>query len=234
MTSKLARQIHLYVFYGKWRSKNGKTGPIIRLLHKKIIQGRHRFGKYVDKHFGPFLAAMDSNPGWQVFFDDKGAGTPPNEYLLLVERGLRSFGDDVHAMGAKAMATPADWEKPERKWRKREAYIALVRFVRQRESYRQWDNFKWTDYVERQKLAMTFMKRHFPLSKAGAFGGQLDPKAWTDGGACSPKHKKIKRSKSEKGATASSAAPVTAGPDEPQPAPMQHWDVDNECFVPIE
>ena len=98
--------------------------------------------------------------------------------------------------------------------------------MRQRESYRQWDNFKWTDYVERQKLAMTFMKRHFPLSKAGAFGGKLDPKAWTDG-ASSPKLKKIKRSKCEKGATASSAAPATAGPVK---APML-CDVDNKCFV---
>ena len=146
MTSALARRVHLYVFYGQWVSKNGKSGPIIRLLHKKIIQGRHRFGKYVHKHFDPFLTAFDSNPGWHVFFDDKGAGTPPNQYLFLVERGLRSFGDDIHAMGAKAMTTTANWENPERKWRKREAYIALIRFVRQRESYRQWDNFKWTDY----------------------------------------------------------------------------------------
>ena len=103
MTSELARRIQLYVFYGQWVSRNGKSGPIIRLLHKKIIQGRHRFGKYVHKHFGLFLTALDSNPGWQVYFDDKGAGSPPNEYLVLVERGLRSFGDDIHAMGAKAM-----------------------------------------------------------------------------------------------------------------------------------
>ena len=102
-TSVLARQVLLYLFYGSWISckyKN-KPQPIIRCLHKKIISGRHRFGKYVTKHFASFLEAFDKpeNKCWRKFFDDHGKGDAPIEYLVEIEKGLRSFGEDLHAMG---------------------------------------------------------------------------------------------------------------------------------------
>ena len=68
-------------------------------------------------------------------------------------------------------------------WRKREAYIAVVRHYRKRKNYRQWDCFAFDDYRERAELAKTFVVRHLPLSNAlddDFFQGYLvDPKEWS-------------------------------------------------------
>jgi hypothetical protein len=41
-TSKMARLILLYLFYGRCRLKSGKLVPVIRGIHKKASEGRHR------------------------------------------------------------------------------------------------------------------------------------------------------------------------------------------------
>ena len=66
-------------------------------------------------------------------------------------------------MGTNAMRSAEDWTRVH-KWMKRESYIAAARRKLERGSYCQWDHFSWTDYVERQALALTFEKRHLPLS----------------------------------------------------------------------
>ena len=76
---------------------------MIRCLHYKTIQGRHRFGKYVTEFFSASIDACARNPEWDKFFDDLGAGDVPMEYLRLIEIGLRAFGRDIHAMGSRAL-----------------------------------------------------------------------------------------------------------------------------------
>ena len=100
-TSDMARKVLLYLFYGSWVSSTNKSAPIIRYLHKKIISGRHRFGKYVEQHFKSFLEkySKPENKSWSTYFKDYGKGTAPLEYLIEIEKGLRSFADDLHAMG---------------------------------------------------------------------------------------------------------------------------------------
>ena len=100
-TSEMARKVLLYLFYGKWMSSNNKYSSIIRYLHKKIISGRHRFGKYVQKYFESFLEkySKPENKSWSKYFKDHGEGEAPLEYLMEIEKGLRSFAQDLHAMG---------------------------------------------------------------------------------------------------------------------------------------
>ena len=100
-TSEMTRQVLLYLFYGSWMSPKKKSSPIIRYLHNKIISGCHRFGKYVEKHFTSFLKkySKPENKSWSNYFKDSGKGEAPLDYLIEIEKGLRSFGDDLHAMG---------------------------------------------------------------------------------------------------------------------------------------
>ena len=100
-TSEMTRQVLLYLFYGSWMSPKNKPSAIIRYLHKKIISGRHRFGKYVKKHFARFLKenSKEENKSWSSYFKDAGKGETPLDYLIEIEKGLRSFADDLHAMG---------------------------------------------------------------------------------------------------------------------------------------
>ena len=76
--------------------------PVIRCLHQKINANTHRYGKYVHIHFKEFKDAIDSDPTWKQFLMDGGVGQPPLKYLVLVEKGLRNFGQDLHAMGSGA------------------------------------------------------------------------------------------------------------------------------------
>lgn len=100
-TCEMTRQVLLYLFYGTWISTSNKSSSIIRYLHKKIISGRHRFGKYVQEHFESFLEkySKPENASWCNYFKDNGEGEAPLDYLVEIEKGLRSFGNDLHAMG---------------------------------------------------------------------------------------------------------------------------------------
>ena len=51
------------------------------------------------------------------------------------------------------------------KWRKREAYIALARYLIKADTgYKQWDCFRFSDYTMRRAMGKTFEVRHYPLS----------------------------------------------------------------------
>ena len=224
MSNDLARKVLLYLFYGTYK-QNNKDFPVIRCLHYKTIQGRHRFGKYVHKHFAEFIAEVAKNPEWTAFFDDLGKGDAPLKYLALVETGLREFGSDIHAMGSRAMDSQERWFAVD-VWRKREAYIAVIRHIRKHLSYPQWDCYKLEDYAERQALNKTFLTRHFPLSNGVSkrLDGQLtDPQEWSKPHSDPEKPRPSKRAKQEpktKEAAATSAKPMV-------------WDVENNCFVPF-
>ena len=86
------------------------------------------------------------------------------DYLVAFELGLREYSKDVHAMGTHALRSRHYWSQVAF-WRKREAYIALGRFLLGRKAdYAQWDCFVFRDYQDRQALAKTYEVRHHPLS----------------------------------------------------------------------
>ena len=202
---------------------------VIRVLHRKIVAGRHRFGKYVTHHFAELLASATLT--WREFLLDGGKGKAPDEYLRLVEVGLRSFGSDIHAMGSKAMASQAKWAAVS-VWRKREAYIALCRHVLGRTGYPQWDCFSFRDFTERQMAADTFYKRHLPLSDGvHDFGGKLPaPASWS---VSEPPKKRRRRTTagSSNDDDGISAAAATATSTHTGPT---MWDVEKNCLVPFE
>ena len=228
MSQDMTRQVLLYLCYGSYEDK-GKEFPIIRCLHYKTIQGRHRFGKYVNSHFEKFIQGVKQHPEWTKFFDDLGKGDAPIEYLVLVEIGLRSFGNDIHAMGSRAMDSKERWFAADL-WRKREAYIVAIRLIREHLSYPQWDCYKLEDYSERQALHKTFVIRHFPLSNGDSNrleGHLADPANWSVSDAERP----CKRAKLE-GEVKSKVKVKRNAPGAVPVKPMV-WDVDNNCFVPF-
>ena len=153
------------------------------------------------------------------------------EYLVALEEGLRSYHSDVHAMGTHALRSPTHWGEIDL-WRKREAYIALGRYLLgYPPDYRQWDCFLFNDYQVRLMLARTFFVRHYPLSNGddeANFHGALDFD-WD-------KHEYTPRSKSK--VTVDLTTPAAASTSSKQ-SPMKKscpmaFDVDKGCFVPIE
>jgi hypothetical protein len=245
ITSDLARQVLMYIFYGTfdWVTKTKDKTPVTRskkvlfFLHRKVRNGRSRFTSAVETNFAKFIELYKKNQ-WSGFIDDKGAGEPPMEYLVALEEGLRNYHTDVHAMGTHALRSPMHWGEIDL-WRKREAYIALGRFLLgYSPDYKQWDCFLFSDYQIRQMLAKTFVVRHYPLSNGDDddnFDGAMDFD-WD-------KHQYAPRSKSKVivDLTAPAAAAKAAGGSKSSPmkksmkksCPMA-FDVDKGCFVPIE
>ena len=132
-------------------------------LHKKMIKGRARFISAIEKNFQELIELVQKND-WYHFLNDRGQGSPPVEYLVAVEKGLRNYCDDVHAMGTHPLRSRRHWSRV-RKWRKRETYIGVARFLLGMTSgYRQWDCFLFEDYTSRQIMSLTFNVRHYPLS----------------------------------------------------------------------
>ena len=102
------------------------------------------------------------------------------------------------------MKSRADWSDSCRHWRKREAYIALMRSMKTKKvSYQQWDCFKLSDYTERQLWARTFRARHLPLSNGDPsnFNGHIEDPAWWDSAADELQEPPRKKSKKGDGTT---------------------------------
>ena len=160
---------------------------------------------------------------------DGGAGEPPMEYLIAIEEGLRQYADDVHTMGTRPLRSPYYWGHKVDKWRKREAYIALVRILLGIvKDYRQWDCYLFSDFRLRQKSARTFNKRHFRLSDGDDdknFDGeyQFD---WEKHGY-SPR-KKRKRSTTEERKHSGDVSTNTTTSSQ-----VMVYDVEKDCLVPL-
>ena len=109
------------------------------------------------------LAKMAKKNDWEKFSRDK-EGDPPVECFSAVEEGLRNYSKDLYTMGSHVLRSPTHWKRVA-KWRKREAFIAIMRVLCGFQSYyKQWDCFLFTDYVFRQEMAQIFNLRHYPLS----------------------------------------------------------------------
>ena len=147
-------------------------------MHRLTTNGRHRFAANAAKCFSKFVELVQKYPQFKVHLTDKGKGKPPLDYLKAVEEGLREHGKDIHSMGTNALRSPKDWEMIPA-WKKREAYIAVGRYLNGKFGYEQWDHFRYQDYVDRMVLSLTFYRRHLPLSNGKSKVLKMEPpKQW--------------------------------------------------------
>ena len=203
-TSSLFVLLVNYVFYGKFyvmvKKKVEGTKNFLNGLHFKLTNGRTRYAKNCLTRFQTFTSHLAENPLWRTFFLDKGVGAPPVTYLADIEEGLRNYVDDPFTMGRDAMSSQAKWAAVE-PWRKREAYITLIRQILKKESYRKWHDFRFTDLVERNNLHHTFKNRHLPLSDGddSHFGGLItNPPHWSGEQPVPQKQQRVSRPVSKK------------------------------------
>ena len=132
---------------------------------KRWWGGRSRFAAKVPHHFAKFISLFEKNKdAWTEYLMDKGEGNPPVEYLVAFEEGLRNYADCVHSLGTRPLWSKQAWRNVA-KWRKREAYIALARYLLRADSgYKQWDCFRFADFTMRVTMGLTFENRHYRLS----------------------------------------------------------------------
>ena len=172
-TSDMSMSVMYFMFYGQfsWSTKNSqkqlvtRPKPFIFFLHKKMVGARSRYAAKVPENFSKFISLFDDNKDdWTKYLMDNGKGSPPLEYLMSFEEGLRNYSSCVHSMGTRPLRSRESWSNVS-KWRKREAYIALGRYLLKADTgYKQWDCFRFIDYTMRQTLGKTFDIRHYPLS----------------------------------------------------------------------
>ena len=172
-SSDEAKSVLYYMFHGTyaWATKNrdkvlvSRVKPFIFFVHKKMVGARSRFAQRVPQNFSKFIALFKENKDeWTTYLMDRGKGDPPVEYLIAFEEGLRNYASCVHSLGKRPLRSKKSWANVA-KWRKREAYIALARYLLQADTgYKQWDCFRFNDYTMRRAMGMTFQVRHYPLS----------------------------------------------------------------------
>ena len=183
-THKAVETLKLYIFYGKYRSnlshERGRLYDVMRGLHKTLTSPRRRFASRAEDAFPELISLLDCDPKLKELLKDRGVGTAPVPYLAAVETGLRRLGKDIHAMGTNVLTSKDTWSSVP-VWRKTEAYIAIGRFILGSGTLRTWTNFKWEHYAERTAMAVTFRKRHYPLSDGiDHFQGQVEePAQWS-------------------------------------------------------
>ena len=60
-------------------------------LNKKLINDLSRFVAGVDKNFRDYIELFIQHPSWKKCLGDKGEGSPPMEFLVTIELGLRNY-----------------------------------------------------------------------------------------------------------------------------------------------
>ena len=120
-SSDKPREVLLFFFFGtySWETKLYETNsegkrratktvyrakPIVFFLQKKLMTGRSRFSKNIQVYFAKFIAAYKNSDGeWEKFLTDKGEGSPPVQFNIFIEDGLRTSCADIYVMGTKAL-----------------------------------------------------------------------------------------------------------------------------------
>jgi hypothetical protein len=146
-TSKEAAVVFAYVFHGKYTYTRKIKGvkqfidkPIIHALHFNLTNHRSRFVKGVTTHFTLWFKLLDDHPDWEAFVADRGVGTPPLQYNIAVEVGVRSYAlqpDAKLTMGiGKARVCTKRIYKGILPWRKMETYTTAARFHKGKTTYK--------------------------------------------------------------------------------------------------
>jgi hypothetical protein len=229
------------MFHGhfQWATKNKKKELVTRLkpfvffVHKKMVGARSRFAQKVPQNFSKLISLFEKNKDeWTPLLMDHGKGNPPISYLIAFEEGLRNYASCVHSLGTRPLRSRESWENVA-KWRKREAYIALGRYLLRADTgYKQWDCFLFTDYTMRRAMGLTFEVRHYPLSNGRDdenFGKGMVGFDWKKHAYSPPK-----RVKSEPGEYQSQSAKVTQTSSASKDDTPMIFDVELGKLVPLE
>ena len=169
--------------------------------------------------------SSEKNPDWKKFLQDKGEGQAPDEYVIAVENGLRSFGSDPNALGKFAMASKQEWHKVEM-WRKRECYIAAARHILGLPGYLKYIVFRWSDYISRGAMTKTFETRHQPITNGAISGRVPDARTWDD--TINHRSRQHSARSNRNRSDSNDADDKTATPDTSNPLV---WDSENEDWV---
>ena len=90
-----ARQVLMYVFYGRYKSARGCDAPVIRAIHASVQRQTLRLNANdLVADFSDVLQLLHDNPRYKKFLTDKGAGKAPPEYLVAWEKGFRTAARD--------------------------------------------------------------------------------------------------------------------------------------------
>ena len=234
MSHDMTRQVMLYLFYGEWiHKKTQRTYSVLRCIHLQATNGRRRFANYVAGPFANLITLLRDKQELTALLLDHGKGEAPAEYLVAVEEGLRAMGTkSVHTMGGGAMNSSESWGKVS-PWRKREGYIACVRYYLERGNLRKWQNFSWRDFQERQSARITFEKRHLPLSDGkdhSEFLGLLsEPEDWGK-----PPKKRVRRKRNPREVVKKESAQKKQSNEvEDDDNTMMMYDPDSNSMVPV-
>ena len=164
---QLARKVLMYLFYATPMYK-GKPSPCVRIIHRCMMAGIHRFasGEAINC-FAELLAMLnDKKEGAQctAWLTDENAALASPKYLAAVETGMRNLalaGCKTFPRGS--IATRDAWHKVS-PWRKRQCYVFIARHYLGKANLKPYNNFRWSDHLLRERLIKTFDKRHLPLS----------------------------------------------------------------------
>lgn len=231
-TSDEAREALVYIHHGLARlydNKNKKwtTPTVIAIIHKRMQTGHHRFTKrpLVKHHWKQLFDLLEKKPHYVHYLDDKNSIDAPEDYLVAVELGLRSWGRDPKAFGKFAMLSKSEWNSVPA-WRKRECYIAAARCFLGSKGYLKYISFRWADYLSRKAMSITFNARHLPYSNGTAQLGLSDDSSWDD----TIDHRKRKpfARKSKQPAVASACSPESSGAADHN---GYDWDSDNDEWI---
>ena len=168
-------------------------------------------------------------PQYKVYLTDKGAGNPPLEFLVALEQGLREYASvDRAAFGSYVNFNFREYTLVEL-WRKREAYIGLVRYVFAKGIYSKYVNYNWADYTLRLASCKTFEVRHWPYTNGSKhLEGLVDPKHWTVN-----KDKSARKRSATSVPTFEAPEVVLAIPEKSEDsAESVEWDSEEGEFVP--
>ena len=198
-TSDMVRKCQIYLHYGYGFIKN-KVQKCIPILHKKLQTGLHRLTATdkIESCWSDLLNLLKKCPQYKKFLDDEGNGKVPLVYLRAVELGLRKFAsNDKFAMGTFALDSYEEWIHVG-KWKKRECYTAVVRYIKGLPGYLKYLAYAWYDYSMRRAVAKTFERRHLQFTNGSKnLKGIAGPDTWSK----SPNRRKRKRTAKTKTVT---------------------------------
>lgn len=172
-TMDVWRAIQLYVFHGHGVPRVTKRGvkrtPLIAVLRKQLVNGRHLFVKNWNVNFVGLRGYFETHPDDVKYLDDGGKAEVPVELLAAMEVGFRQTAkNNTDSFGKYALASKEEWGSPDIDWRKMETYITSSRRVMPsvKKSRRHWKNQTLEGHQLRNRLMKTFRTRHLPLSRS--------------------------------------------------------------------
>ena len=247
-----SRKVLLYLFHGSFKSPSECDVPVIRAIHKNMqtVAYRwcgshmrtiayvytqsatrtltHRFDAGIEKCFKDAIDFFTENDDMKDLLTDKGTRKVSRKYLAAWEKGFRNAalsGQPIFTK--KSIVSKQIWRNVEL-WRPRSCYIYVSRKCLSCPNYKRWNDFRWSDYLQRTEIMETFRIRHLPVLR-----GEVDipskylpdPECWELDTTVESVHRDKKKSTKKKSPRRTPSQPVKR---------KMVWDFELEDWVPNE